>query len=748
MICQEVRASHVMAVALALGALVGPADGLQEAAVPSFAAVRAAHVASERPVLDREGRVLHALRIDTSARRGEWTALERMSPALVEVVLVSEDRRFQSHDGVDWQAVTSAALAGLGARLSGAEAAPRGASTITMQLVALLDPSLARPIGGRDFERKRLQMQAARALERQWSKAQILEAYLNRVSFRGELQGIAAASERLFGKAPHGLDAAESALLAALLRGPQAARQRLERRACLLLRELGRAEECARLAFLIDRFTLPEHAYRLHADQRIAPHAARLLAQRVPGRAPIESTLDADLQREARAAIRRHLAALVGRNAHDAAVVVLDNASGDVLAYVGSSGALSDAQEVDAARAARQAGSTLKPFIYALALERRLLTTAALLDDAPFSVDMGGGTYAPQNYGEDYVGPVSVRTALASSLNIPALRALDLVGVRSVHRLLGAFGFGTLVADPEHYGHSLALGSADVTLLDLTNAYRGLARGGLVGPVRWVRSGEGALAPSKRVLSPQVAWLVGDILADRGARYLTFGFDNPLAVDHWAAVKTGTSKDMRDNWAVGWNARVTVGVWVGNARGAPMHGVTGVTGAGPIWAEVIEAAARRYGAGLPPSPPTGLVATSVRWVEAEGEGSARTRRAPEGRRREWFLAGTEPPHGEIAVRVAPTVGPRIVSPGDGIVLALDPDIPHGHQRLRITSGEPATARCFRLDSSASVSSVMLGCADHIEWAPEPGEHIIVLVDHEGREYDRRRVTVRGAGARW
>lgn len=240
------------------------------------------------------------------------------------------------------------------------------------------------------------------------------------------------------------------------------------------------------------------------------------------------------------------------------------------------------------------------------------------------------------------------------------------------------------------------------------------------------------------MLSPGAAWIVGDILADRGARYLTFGFDNPLAVNHWAAVKTGTSKDMRDNWAVGWNARVTVGVWVGNAQGRPMHGVTGISGAGPIWGEVIEAAARRLGAGPPPTPPAEVVFAAV-----GATGPSPVKATPRARpRREGFLAGTVPAHGVVAAREAPEVGARIVSPVDGTIIALDPDLPEAHQRVPLVAGAPALANCFRLDTPPA-RTFPLGCAERLLWRPEPGEHALVLLDAEGRERDRIRLVVRG-----
>ena len=724
-----------------LAALFGVCAALCAAASPStFDAIRTAHTPSDRLILDRNGATIQRVRVDDKVRRSAWTSLDEISPALIDAVLTSEDKRFFDHGGVDLRAAAAAAISNLRGG-----ATTRGASSISMQVAAAMDVSLARASDGRTAAQKIDQAQAAWALEGTWSKQQILETYLNTIYFRGEIQGVGAAADVLFGKSPHGLNAAESALLAALIRAPQAPRATVERRACDVLKTLDARGDCGQLAFAMDRWG--SAAVMRNEGESIAPHVARYLPPRA-----VNTSIDRDLQLAARDAIAKHLQQLSGRNAQDAAVVMIDNATGEVLAYVGSSGRLSAAGEVDAARAPRQAGSTLKPFIYGLGLEKNLFTAATLLDDAPFSVDVGGGAYTPQNYAHEYVGPVSVRTALASSLNVPAIRALTLVGVAPAHALLRRAGLTTLVDDPDHYGFSLALGSADVSLLELTNAYRAIANGGMASVAQFapcdfhcrsdlsrptvaasstVSRQAASTNANKRLFSESTAWIITDILSDRGARYVTFGFDNPLALSHWAAVKTGTSKDMRDNWTIGFNTRVTVGVWVGSASGAPMHNVTGITGAGPIWADVMEAAAAKLGAGRPSAAPANMMKRHIQFASNDGH--------VEAGRDEWFLRGTEPASAMIAARETSSAGARIVVPTDGTIIALDPDIPAANQRVQFKSGDAASAGCW------TVNGVHLGCsAAPVAWSPKAGNAVVKLLDPEGRELDRVIVVVRGA----
>src|SRR5207237_5721621 len=217
---------------------------------------------------------------------------------------------------------------------------------------------------------------------------------------------------------------------------------------------------------------------------------------------------------------------------------------------------------------------------------------------------------------------------LASSLNVPAVRTLELIGVDRFHDALKRLGLDTLTRDDEFYGAALALGDADVPLLSLTNAYRALANGGTAGATRFVPETRAATSPH-RVFGAAASYIVADIHADRGARALSFGLENPLATRVWSAVKTGTSKDMRDNWCIGFTARYTGGVWVGNFSGAPMRDVSGVTGAAPIWREIVHRL-HAVEPSLQPPPAAGLSRTTV-WFEPPVETE----------RKEWFLSGTE-----------------------------------------------------------------------------------------------------------
>ena len=380
-----------------------------------------------------------------------------MSPALVGTVIASEDRRFRDHGGVDFLALGSA----LRARLSGERS--RGASTISMQVAGFLSPDLARP-GARGWRDKLRQMRAAWALEGRWSKDEILEAYFNLAGFRGEAQGIGAAAQAMFGKPPSELTRTDALIVAALLPDPRAGVDRVAARACRISFLFRHAElvsastpqsgaaaradgwtlkqvqgdgivggmACEQIMLATATALSSERARAL--DPGFAPHlAARLLDK--PG-LRIKTTLDADIQRVATMALSRQLQGLGPGRARDGAVVVLDNASGDVLAYVGGVGLGSTASQVDGANAYRQAGSTLNPFLYAQVIEKGWLTPASILDDSPVQLDTASGLYVPQNYDRSFKGPVSVRTALAGSLNVPAVRTLLVGGVEAFRNRL------------------------------------------------------------------------------------------------------------------------------------------------------------------------------------------------------------------------------------------------------------------------------------------------------------------------
>ena len=729
----RMRAQRALAFAWLVGAAV-PA-----LALPAFDEVRRDFRPSDTLVLSREGEVLQRVRTDATVRRGQWVPLADVSSALRTALVLSEDRRFYEHSGVDWRAVSAAAWGNLWNQRT------RGASTITMQLAGLLDGDWRQGPGGRSVAQKLGQTVAAQVLERRWRKDQVLEAYLNLVPFRGEVVGIDALARTLFGKAAHGLDEREAAVAAALVRAPNAKPAVVAQRACGVLREMRKpaATDCD----AIDLFTgaaLQRRAY--DASEGVAPHFARqLIAQRrAQGPVPVQlrSTLRAPLQRIALEVLTQQLRELRGRNVEDGAVLVLDNATGEVLAWVGSSGTLSQAAEVDGVLAPRQPGSTLKPFLYGEAIAERRLTAASLIEDSPAQIATASGLYIPQNYDRQFKGWVSVRTALAASLNVPAVRTLVMVSPDAFFTQLNALGV-PLRESGGYYGYSLALGSPEVPLLHLANAFRTLANGGRASPVAYAPTPRPAFT---QAIDPGAAFIVGDILSDPNARARTFGTDSVLATRFWSAVKTGTSKDMRDNWAVGWSQRYTVGVWVGNASGAPMHDVSGTSGAAPIWAAVMGALHAREPS-RPPKPPAGVVQAAVRFGPDGAHGMPL-----EGARGEWFLAGTQQPLFAIdseaagagktgaGGRNAPDAAARIVAPTAGTIIALDPDIPPERQRLRLEASGGADLR-WRIDGRE------LGRGARWSWLPWPGRHRLELADARGRVLDSLQFEVRGAGVR-
>ena len=453
--------------------------------VPAFADLKGQWKSSEAWLHARDGSLLSEVRVDFAQRRLAWVPLGEIAPALGQDVIAIEDRRFLSHGGVDWLALAGSlrdAFDGKGRR---------GASTLTMQTAAFLWPDIGRP-GSRGWLDKLRQMRTAWALEASWNKRQILEAYLNLAPFRGENQGVGAGALALFGKRPAMLDPREAAVMAALLRNPTARPDQVAARACRLMK----AEDCPALQVLAEAAAGTGNLKAL--DRGLAPHlAARLLTE--PGMT-VTTTIDPAVQALAVGALQHQLLGLGPTRARDGAVVVLDNRSGEVLAYVGGIGLGSTAASVDGASAPRQAGSTLKPHLYAQLIERKWLTAASILEDSPVQLDTASGLYVPRNYDNAFMGPVSVRRALANSLNVPAVRALLLDGVQDFRDRLADLGYDGLEADGSYYGFSLALGSAEVTLLEQANAYRTLANLGRWSPLR-IKADDPA-GEARQVLDP------------------------------------------------------------------------------------------------------------------------------------------------------------------------------------------------------------------------------------------------------
>ena len=630
------RRSLLFAVATTLGILLVGAAALYFWLLADLPPVQAAELRAVRPttqILDRNGKLLYEV-LDPDAGKQIDLDLSHIPAACAQATVATEDRRFFQHIGVDVVAIGRAAWQNLrsGATFS-------GGSTLTQQLARNLLLS-----GAERYEptlrRKLREAWLAWRLEQVYSKEQLLALYLNQTYYGNFAFGIEAAAQIFFAKPARQLSRAECALLAGLvqyptgynpLQDPTAAKER-QLTVLRLMRQAGYLS-----AAESDEVATEPLRYRSHLFDIEAPHfvmyvqdllTEQLGADRLRlGGLRVYTTLDLDLQRQAEAMIRRRLDQLTcrtpgvcddfsprNRRVDNAAAVVLDSHSGEILTMVGSPDYFSRAisGNVNAALSLRQPGSAIKPFTYAAALDPRwsgragqpALTPATVLPDLPTAfkvknVDGAWAAYRPLNYDRTFHGPVSVRTALANSYNIPAVAVLERIGVETLRALASAAGIRTFTG---RYGLALTLGGGDVRLLELTAAYgilddgRPLATRAILrledsyseytDPQKGAASadGEQALPP---VISPQAAYLVTDILADDVARIPAFGANSVLRLPFPAAVKTGTTTDWRDNWTVGYSTARLVGVWVGNADNSPMVDVSGVDGAGPIWHDLM-----------------------------------------------------------------------------------------------------------------------------------------------------------------
>lgn len=539
-------------------------------------------------VLDRQGRLLRELP-GPSGNRGRTVTLDGMGERIVLATIISEDRGFYEHEGVSALAVARAASQNVthGRLVS-------GASTITQQLVKLLDhEGKPHPRGLADKLRE-----AARAqnLEDVASKDTILAAYLNRLSYGHGLVGPEAAAQGYFGVAATELSWARAAYLAVLPRAPSfldpfAHGERVLVRQRALLAALHEEGVLDRPS--LDRALAEGVVVRPLSRPFLAPHFVEALRGKLRDEdagAAVVTTLDLDLQRDTEGMLRTHLASIEDRGARNAAVLVIDNATGDVLAYAGSADFSNERihGQVDMIQSLRQPGSTLKPFFYELAFERGH-DGAEMLADVPTTFgETSRRTYAPLNFAGTFEGPVSAREALAGSLNVPVVRLLAEIGPEDALARLRDLGFASLDRDASRYGLSLALGSGEVKLHELGAAYVALARGGEVVPLR-MRATDPEPHP-RRVMPAEMAASIAEILADPLARVRGLHGQGPFDVGFPVAVKTGTSAGFRDALCAGFTRERTVIVWVGNADGAPTRELTGATGAGPLFADVVRRA--------------------------------------------------------------------------------------------------------------------------------------------------------------
>ena len=544
---------------------------------------------------DRHGQVL---RSELSEREGmnEWLPLKDIPILFQDAILLAEDKRFSYHPGIDPLAIIRASVDNLDAGR-----VVSGASTITQQTLRTLRQD-ERTLGN-----KLKEMYWALRFECRYSKEEILEAYLNRVSFGPNIYGVSEASRYYFDKPVSALSTAEIVSLAVSVRSPTS-----------LNPFAAEAQDRSRWTEHLLQKLLDNGHISLDAQKRasreelklspapppfLAPHFCELLLPRLQeSHGEVQTTLDLSIQRTVEQLIRTHLALLSEHRVENAAVIVCEIESGEILAMVGSPDyhRSRDGQH-NAAVSLRQPGSTIKPFTYAL-LMQKTGHAGSILPDLDLYPDAENESFVPQNYDNHFHGPVSIRTALACSYNVPAVRALEMVGTENLLQILRRSGMEDLNETPEHYGLGLTLGDGSTSLYQLIGAFRVLARVGQYSPLR-LRPKESEASSVKTFLDARSCYLISEILSDNQARIPSFGTPNSLEFPFPVAVKTGTSKGYRDNWAIGFTGKHLVGVWVGNSDGSPMENVSGITGAGPLFRDIVLS----LGDGGPFSRPEGLV---------------------------------------------------------------------------------------------------------------------------------------------
>ncbi len=555
--------------------------------LPYLAPIRAGDIIQHQQAIeftDRNGLPLGTV-LTRDQEHTVAVPLSAVAPSFLHAIVAAEDSRFASHGPVDYLAMARALWQDVryGYAVS-------GASTITMQLARMIRPSPSTIPG------KLLQVWTAWRLAAGMSRAEILSAYVNRVPMGSNLYGVEAGARTYLGLPAAQLDLAQASMLAAIPNDPTElypyenwgalkARQRyvLER-----MRKAGYIDQMQARRAAAEEISLQPRGEGIIA----APHFLFWLAAQLPdGSARVRTTIDRNLQQFVEAQVAQVIGDLSSRNVHHAAVLVIDNHSREVLAYVGSPDYFSETQmgRNDGVQALRQPGSALKPFLYELALETHAIRPNTILADVPTHYAIPGALlYSPVDYNGSYLGPVRVRVALADSLNVPAVRVLSMVGVPQFLDRLHQLGFAHLTRSPDFYGLGLTLGGGEVSLWELTRAYVTLAHQGQPADFETVLGMASAGRTSSERIGDITSWeLVRDILADSHARARAFGVNSVLDMPFSAAVKTGTSSDFRDTWTVGFTNDYTVGVWVGNFNGDPMQHVSGVTGAGPLWNRIL-----------------------------------------------------------------------------------------------------------------------------------------------------------------
>ncbi|HIK26550.1 MAG TPA: penicillin-binding protein 1C [Oscillatoriaceae cyanobacterium M7585_C2015_266] len=561
--------------------------------LPYLAPIRATDIVQDEQALsfsDRNGLPLGTI-LTRDQNHTAVVPLSQVSPYFIQAIIAAEDRRFYQHGALDMQAFARAIIEAIQARKI-----ISGASTITMQLARMLEPA------PRTLPNKLKEIWLSWRITAGMSKDDILQAYINRLPMGGNIYGVEAAARIYFGIPASELNLAQASLLAAIPNAPTYFNP------YYLWHPLKKRQKYVLARMVKDGYITQTQAERAYAEEIslqppnqgiiAAPHFLFWLANQLPPQHPhhIRTTIERELQQFVEAQVQQVIRSLWKNNARHAAALVIDNHTGEILAYVGSPDYFDHAQmgRNDGVQALRQPGSTLKPFLYELALEKRLIRPNSILADVPTHYAIPGAKlYSPIDYSEKFLGPVRVRIALANSLNVPAVRVLEKLGVDNFLERLRELGFEHLNQSPEYYGLGLTLGSGEVSLWELARAYFIIARRGEIVPLVAKFSdnaerNQGYKDNQFHRIGSAATWmLITDILSERHARAHAFGVESVLSLPFPAAVKTGTSSYFRDTWAVGFTTDYTVATWVGNFNGEPMQKVSGVTGAASLWNRIM-----------------------------------------------------------------------------------------------------------------------------------------------------------------
>ncbi|KPJ72735.1 hypothetical protein AMJ52_05360 [candidate division TA06 bacterium DG_78] len=692
-------------------------------------------------VYARDGTILREV-LSRDYKTSVWVPIEEISPWLIRTTIVREDKRFSIHPGIDIFALLRALYDNIRN-----QKIMSGGSTITMQVA-----KMALNFSRRNIFTKFIEIIYALKIDIHLSKKEIIEIYLNRAPYGNQIYGAEAASRFYFHKPASQLSLSESCVLAIIPRAPSRLNpcrypEKVEAEKRTILDRFVQQKLVDSLGFELAMKESPD-LIRKPVNFR-APHFVDFILQEIEKHnlnniSQIVTSINSKLQEDLEKLGYTTLASLERYHVNQAALIVMDVETGEILAMVGSKDYFdAHAGQVNGCLALRQPGSSIKPFLYALALTEGI-PASYILPDTLLEFRLADGTlFAPRNYGNRFHGPTRLREALGSSFNVPAVYLVEKLGVQRFYNFLKEVGFESLDKDISFYGLSLSLGAAEASLLEMTNAFRTFVlKGKYCKPEPLLKMfdkhGHEVVfhhKEEKTVFSQEVAYVITHILSDNASRIKAFGEDNPLNLPFPCAAKTGTSKDFRDNWCIGFTKDYVVGVWVGNFEGSPMQGVSGISGAAPLFRDImIELYRNQYPADF--EKPSPLVQVKICAQSGRLASNTCTRVIEE-----IFIPGTEPAETcdinhenddrECVKRAINDI--EIIHPSHGDIFKLDPQVSYSSQAIR-----------FKVDVNAEIDEIIfkLDGEDLCKktypfeyvWSAEPGEHVLeVVILIDGRE---------------